>query len=82
MEISHAQLEKAENGQAVEIAENGTEFVLIRRDLFERLKRIIGYDDGELTPEEMARPAWEAGKSIGWDDPEMNAYNNYKKHRQ
>ena len=81
MEITQEQLEKAESGQAVELAENGKEFVLIRRDMYDRLKRLLGYDDSELTPEEMARAAWEAGKSIGWDDPEMDVYDDYEKHR-
>ncbi len=81
MEITQKQIEQAESGQAVEIADDGKSFVLIRRDLYDRLKHVLGYDDSELTPEEMSRAAWEAGRSIGWDEPGMEIYDDYEKHR-
>ena len=42
-------------------------FVLLRADEYERLTE-EGYDDSPWTREEMEALAWEAGKSIGWED--------------
>ena len=42
-------------------------FVLLRVDEYERLKE-EEYDDSPWTREELLALAWEAGKSIGWED--------------
>jgi hypothetical protein len=81
MNITKEQLERANGGQPVEIAENGDEYVLIRKDVYQRVKSIL-YDDGDVTDEEAAQLAWEAGKAIGWDTPEMAEYEKYDKHRK
>jgi hypothetical protein len=81
MNLTKEQFEQAKTGQAVEIAENGDEFVLIRKDIYERVKAIL-YDDGDISDDEAARLAWEAGKSIGWDTPEMAEYDEYDKYRK
>ncbi len=46
-------------------------FVLLRVEEYERLKA-DDYDDSPWTREEMEALAWEAGKSIGWE--EMDEY--------
>lgn len=46
-------------------------FVLLRVDDYERLTK-LDYDDSPWTREEMETLAWEAGKSIGWE--EMDEY--------
>jgi hypothetical protein len=48
-------------------------FVLLRLDEFERLKG-DQYDDSPWTREELEALAWEAGKSLGWDD--MHEYDD------
>lgn len=48
-------------------------FVLLRVAEYERLRE--DYDDGPWTREERLALAWEAGKSIGWE--EMNEYDDY-----
>lgn len=42
-------------------------FVLLRVDEYERLTK-DDYDDSPWTREELEALAWEAGKSIGWED--------------
>jgi hypothetical protein len=81
MNLTKEQFDQAKRGQAVEIAENGDEFVLIRKDIYERVKTIL-YDDSELSDDEATQLAWEAGKAIGWDTPEMAEYDEYDKHRK
>jgi len=44
-----------------------TTYVLIRKDLYERLKD-EEYDDTPWTAEERDALAWEAGKHAGWED--------------
>ena len=78
MHLTQEQFEQAKSGQAVEIAENGDEFVLIRKDVYDRVKTIL-YDDGEVSDAEAAHLAWEAGKAIGWETPEMAEYDEYDK---
>ena len=51
-----------------------TPYVLLRQDVYERLKE-EEYDDGPWTDEELELLAWEAGKHAGWED--MNDYDNY-----
>ena len=51
-----------------------TSYVLLRRDVYERLTH-DGYDDSPWTDEEMELLAWEAGKHAGWED--MGEYDHY-----
>ena len=48
-------------------------FVLLRLDEYERLKQ-DEYDDSPWTREELQVLAWEAGKSMGWED--MDEYDD------
>jgi hypothetical protein len=41
-------------------------FVLLRLEEYERLKE--EYDDSPWSREELQTLAWEAGKSLGWED--------------
>jgi hypothetical protein len=52
-----------------------TAYVLLRLDVYERLKRAEEYDDSPWTDEEMELLAWEAGKHAGWED--MDEYDQY-----
>ena len=51
-----------------------TTYVLLRQDVYERL-RDQDYDDSPWTDEEMELLAWEAGKLAGWED--MDEYDHY-----
>ena len=42
------------------------QYVLVPLDEYERLA--AGYDDGGWTRDELAAAAWDAGRSIGWED--------------
>ena len=56
--------------------ETKQEYVLVRAELYERLKTLL-YDDGDWTPEEQLSLLAESGKRAGWDDPAMDIYDNY-----
>ena len=49
------------------------QFVLLTIAEYQRLKS-VEYDDSPWTREELEAAAWEAGKSIGWE--EMDEYDN------
>jgi hypothetical protein len=50
-----------------------TDYVLIRKDVYEHLTR-EEYDDSPWTAEERDALAWEAGKHAGWE--EMSEYDD------
>ena len=82
MTITDEQRKAAKEGATVRFVdpETQTEYVLVRADVFDRAN--AEYDDSPLTDEQMAILAWEAGKSIGWDTPEMAEYDDYDAHRK
>jgi hypothetical protein len=85
IELTNQQRQELKQTTASEIRvadpETGQEYVLIRADVYERLKRLL-YDDGDWTPEEQLRLLAESGKRAGWDDPEMDVYDNYDENRR
>jgi len=80
MELTQEQLRKVReaNGDAIVLTDPETqqEYVLIRAEVYERLKRLV-YDDTPQTDEEKRQQLAESGKRAGWDDPEMDVYDNY-----
>lgn len=52
MNITKEQLEQAKQGQPVELVENGDEFVLVRKDVYEQVPK-VRYDDSELSDDEL-----------------------------
>ena len=53
---------------------DGGAFVVLRADLYDRIRSLI--DGEELTIDEQRRLLSELGKSVGWDDPAMDVYND------
>jgi hypothetical protein len=59
--------------------ETKVEYVIVRADLYERVKSLFEADD--LTGEEKQLLLAESGKRAGWDSPEMDDYDDYDAHR-
>jgi hypothetical protein len=80
MQLTEEQSQKVReaNGEPIVITDPQTrqEYVLLRADVYQRLNRLV-YDDGLPTDEEKRRQLTESGKRAGWDDPEMDVYDNY-----
>lgn len=81
MNLTEQQQQAVENGEAVPVHVGNSECVVIRKDIYDRVKVVL-YDDSEITDEEAARLGWESGKSIGWNEPEMAEYDDYDAHRK
>lgn len=55
--------------------ETNIEYVVLPVETFELMRKGI-YDDGPLTEEERRYILIQAGLRAGWDDPEMDVYND------
>jgi len=55
--------------------ETNAEYVVLPTETFVQLREGLFYDDSPLTEEERSALLVELGLSIGWDDPEMDVYN-------
>ncbi|MEX0612157.1 MAG: hypothetical protein WD229_08545 [Pirellulales bacterium] len=66
----------------VEVVDPGTNrtYFLIPREQYERLKPL--FEDDPMTPEEQRHLLREAGRRAGWDDPAMDAYDDYDEARR
>jgi hypothetical protein len=53
---------------------NQETYVLVRADLYERLKGLL-YDDSEFSVRDAYPLMDEVAAKEGWDDPEMDSYN-------
>jgi hypothetical protein len=71
MELTKEQMETVRDGKPVRLNEEGTELVVVRADVFERL-RDLRYDDEPWSDEEMDLLAAEDADSLGWEG--MDAY--------
>ena len=76
MDLTSEQVLAIDHGDAVPIVVDGRSCVLLREDVFDRVKRVIDFDDSESSPEEMYPAiiaAWDEE-----DDPGLDAYQEYK----
>ena len=62
--------------------ETNVEYVVLPADTFELMRKGLYYDDGPITEEERTALLVEMGLSIGWDDPEMDVYNDMVPRRE
>ena len=56
--------------------ETKAEYVVLPVETFELMRKGVYYDDGPLTEEERRYILIQAGLRAGWDDPEMDVYND------
>ena len=85
IELTQEQREQLRQANGAEVrlrdAEAGREYVIVPAETFDRLRSLL-YDDGDWTSEEQLRLLAESGKRAGWDDPEMDVYDNYDESRK
>jgi hypothetical protein len=68
-----AELRRPEPARAID-PETKQEYVLVRADIYERLKGVLGED---FHPSE-AYPAVDRAFAEAWDDPKMDDYDRYE----
>jgi hypothetical protein len=69
MTLSTEQLAAVQDGESVRFKEDGTELVVVRADVFDRLRQAL-YDDSPWTDEEMDLLAAENADALGWEGME------------
>ena len=74
MNLTYAQLQAADLGP-VTVESGGKEYVLVAREIYDRA-RPLDYNDSPLSEAEQVAALAHAGKLAGWDDPEMDVYND------
>jgi len=62
--------------------ETKMEYVVLPVETFELMRKGRYYDDGPLTEEERRYILIQAGLRAGWDDPEMDVYNDMVPRRE
>jgi len=76
MLLTEQQRTALRNSEAVRIREDGLECVVLRADVYDRVRRLL-YDDSNWSDGELRRTLAESAGTNGWNEPEMDAYDNY-----
>jgi hypothetical protein len=69
-----------EQGQPIHVfvQDTKTDCVLIRSDVYDLVRSMV-YNDGPLSEEENLAAIRYAGQRAGWDDPDLDVYEEYRK---
>jgi hypothetical protein len=71
MQLTKDQIKAIQTGETVRLQEAGTDIVVVRADLFDRMQ-VLTYDASPWTAEEMDLLAAEDADRLGWEG--MEAY--------
>jgi thermostable 8-oxoguanine DNA glycosylase len=72
MTLTPEQLHAASTGDGIRFSENGVEFVVVRSEVYDKVKDLLEADHEELRAI-LAR----SSEASGWDEPGMDAYDSY-----
>ncbi len=78
IELSEEQRRQLDSGRAVDVSDTETSqrYVILKRDVFERVRGLL-FDDSEWTDEESRLMLARSAQDNGWDEPGMDAYDRY-----
>lgn len=80
MNITEKQQKEIEHGEAVPVTVGKTECILLRRDVYEKVRNLV-YDDSDLSDDELRAVFARGIESSDWNDPSMDEYDEYDKHK-
>jgi hypothetical protein len=77
IELTQEQREKLDTSGAVDVTDTATAcpYVLVRKDVYDRVKSLLEDDPRE------AYPAVDRAFAAGWDEPAMSDYDRYEEFR-
>ncbi|HTI50120.1 MAG TPA: hypothetical protein VL475_04185 [Planctomycetaceae bacterium] len=80
MNLTAEQTQAVTKGEAIRLVppELAVECVLLRADVYDRVKSLL-YDDRPLSEAEKIAALRAAGERAGWDDPELDVYEEYRR---
>lgn len=76
MTLTQDQKQTLQSGDAVHIQEAGLDCVIVRADLYERVRPLLD-GDKDWPDEDLRRLLAKSAEANGWTEPEMDAYDNY-----
>ena len=76
--LSPEQRHALEQGEAVPVTVEQTECVLLRRDIYERVKKVVQCDDSEFDPREAYPLVNEVMREDDEQDPLLDSYQKYR----
>ena len=76
MQLSEQQKAALRNGEAVRTHDKDLECVVMRADVYDRVKQLL-YQDTDWTDDELRRMLAKSAEANGWNEAEMDAYDNY-----
>ena len=76
MNLTEKQKLAVQNGEAVRIRDDELDCIVLRADVYDRVKQLL-YDDTDWTDEELRKMLARSADENGWNEPEMDAYDNY-----
>ncbi len=74
-ELKQAVQDSKDNFVRLVDPETNAEYVVLPAKTFDQIQEGLFYDDGPLSDEEQSELLVEMGLSMGWDNPEMDVYN-------
>jgi hypothetical protein len=77
MDLTSEQVRAIDHGDAVPVTVDGRSCVVLRQDVYDRVKRVTDFDDSDMSPEETylaVLAAWDQD-----EDPGLDAYQDYKR---
>jgi hypothetical protein len=83
IELTEEQRRQLASGQAVDVTDPQTAaaYVLLRKDVDDRVKRLV-YDDSDWSEEDLRLLLARSAEGNGWDEPGMDAYDRYDEERR
>jgi hypothetical protein len=74
---------RASHGHPLRLTDPDTqaEYVLLQAEIYDQLQGLL-YNETSLTPDERRAVLIQAGLRAGWDDPDMDVYNDLDPRRQ
>lgn len=81
MNLNADQRQAVFSGEAIRIQEAGVECVVVRADVFDRVKNLL-YDASSWTPEELRQQLAKSAEMNGWNEPAMDDYDHYDEELQ
>ncbi|HAH43754.1 hypothetical protein [Gimesia sp.] len=79
MKLTKEQAEAISRGEEIPVDVEGTECVLVRKDIYAKISGDVskGRSD-EVTEEDLRRQLVRSCESSDWNDPAMDIYNDYE----
>jgi hypothetical protein len=83
IELTEEQRLQLEGGNAVDVSDAKTtqRYVILRKEVYERVRRLL-YDDSEWTENELRLMLARSAMDNGWDELGMDAYDRYDEERK